>query len=258
FSVFGSASGFDSLEECFEELTPRVTAIETGLSSDPAMNWRIGELDRLAIISNSDAHSAPKLGREANVFNTELGYKTITDAMRGKKKELEYTIEFYPEEGKYHLDGHRDCQTRMEPRETKAKNFLCPKCGKKVTVGVLHRVEDLANHPQGRKPEGARPFKSIIPLSEIISEVEGVGTASKKVQAAYMGVLQKLGNEFHILLDASEEHIKEAGGECLAEAIVRMREGKVHIEGGYDGEYGKVHVWDDKEKKGASSQRKLL
>lgn len=258
FSVFGSQSGFDTLKECFEELTPRVTAIETGLSSDPAMNWRIGELDNLAIVSNSDAHSAGKLGREANVFNTELNYKAITDAMRGKKKELEYTIEFYPEEGKYHLDGHRACEIRMEPKETREKNFLCPRCGKKVTVGVLHRVEILASHPEGRKPVGARPFKSIIPLPEIIAEVEGTGTASKKVQAAYMGVLQKIGNEFHILLDAPEEHIKEAGGRHLAEAIRRMREGKVHIEGGYDGEYGTIHIWSDKEKKNADSQSKLF
>ncbi|MEK7479520.1 MAG: endonuclease Q family protein [Patescibacteria group bacterium] len=249
FSVFGSQSGFDTLEECFEELTSKVTVIETGLSSDPAMNWRIGELDNLAIISNSDAHSAGKLGREANVFNTELNYKSITDAMRGKKPELEYTIEFYPEEGKYHLDGHRDCGTRMEPKETKEKNFLCPKCGKKVTVGVAHRVEALANYEEGRKPEGARPFKHIIPLPEIIAEVVGTGVASKKVQAVYMEMLQKIGNDFYILLDAPLEKIKAGAGEKIAEAIQRMREGRVYIEGGYDGEYGKVHIWGEGEKK---------
>ncbi len=257
FSVFGSQSGFDTLEECFEELTPRVTAVETGLSSDPLMNWRIGELDNLAIVSNSDAHSAAKLGREANVFNTDLNYRAITDAMRGKKPELEYTIEFYPEEGKYHLDGHRDCKTRMEPKETKKQKFLCPKCGKKVTVGVGHRVEDLATHPEGRKPENARPFKSIIPLPEIISEVEGAGVASKKVQTAYMKVLQTIGNDFYILLDAPEEKIKEGGGERLAEAIVRMREGRVYKEAGYDGEYGKIRVWKDGERK-ETPQNKLF
>ena len=258
FSVFGSQSGFDTLEECFDELTPRIHAIETGLSSDPIMNWRIKELDNLAIVSNSDAHSAPKLGREANVFNTEMSYKAIIDAMTGKKKELEYTIEFYPEEGKYHLDGHRECGTRMTPKETQKNNFLCTKCGKKVTVGVGHRVEDLASFEEGRRPEGARPFKSIVPLPEIISEIEGRGVNTKTVQGVYMDLLPKLGNEFRILLDASLEEIEEAGGERLRDAIDRMRQGKIHIEGGYDGEFGTIEIWSDKERKKADPQTSLL
>ncbi len=249
FSVFGSMSGFDSLEACFDELTPEIFAIETGLSSDPAMNWQVEALDRIALISNSDAHSAPKLGREANVFNTELSYYAIRDALKTNDlKAFEKTIEFFPEEGKYHYDGHRAHDVSMTPEETKKRDGLCPVCGKRVTVGVLHRVDDLADHKLGRKPNKARPFQSIIPLPEILAEVEGAGPASKKVHARWIDMLGKLGNEFHILLDVPIKEIEKASTATIAQAIERMREGKVKIEPGYDGEYGHVAIWDEGER----------
>ena len=248
FAVYGSHSGFDSLEECFEELTPYIVAIESGLSSDPAMNWRIEELKNRTIISNSDAHSAKKLGREANVFNTELSYFALMNALKPGGKGFESTIEFYPEEGKYHLDGHIG-HARMTPEETIKNDFECPVCGKKVTVGVMHRVDKLANHPEGYKPRGARPFKSIVPLPEILSETEGTGPQSKKVETVYFQMLNKLGSEFTILLDTPIPEIEKHFGEKIAEAIDRVREGKLFINPGYDGEYGTVKIFDEKERK---------
>ncbi len=259
FSVFGSRSGFDTMKECFEELTPYIYAIETGLSSDPAMNWRIAELDNLAIISNSDAHSPGKLGREANIFNTELSYPAITKALKtNDTKAFESTIEFYPQEGKYYLDGHRNCKTCLTPKETKRNKFLCPVCGKPVTVGVMHRVEDIANYRQGYKPKNARPFKCIVPLPEIISEVESVGVASKRVQTKFLNTLEALGNEFSILLDLPIKDIEAHGGVMLAEAIQRMRDGKINIAPGYDGEYGKIKIFNDKDRIQLSSQESLF
>lgn len=249
FSVFGSMSGFDSLEECFDELAPEIFAIETGLSSDPSMNWQVEALDRLALISNSDAHSAAKLGREANVFNTELSYYAIRDALKENDlKAFEKTIEFFPEEGKYHFDGHRNCKVSMTPEETKKNKMLCPECGKPVTVGVLHRVDDLANHKLGRKPEIARPFQNIIPLPEILAETEGAGPSSKKVQSRWIDLLGKLGSEFKILLDTPIEKIESASTPIIAEAIQRMREDKIKIEPGYDGEYGHISIWPEGER----------
>ncbi len=248
FSVFGSKSGFDTLEEAFDELTPYIYALETGLSSDPLMNWRIAKNDGLALVSNSDAHSPRKIGREANVFNTELSYDAILKALKNNSlKEFEYTIEFFPEEGKYHLDGHRTCNMRMEPEETIKHNFLCPKCNKKVTVGVLHRVNELATRKMGYKPKGARPFKSIIPLAKVISEVEQVGPTSKKVETIYHSLINHLGNEFKILLDTPITDIKEQAP-MVAEAIKRMRSNKVHLAGGYDGEFGTIKIFSEKEK----------
>ena len=249
FSVFGSMSGFDSLEECFDELAPEIFAIETGLSSDPAMNWRLSALDRLTLISNSDAHSAGKLGREANVFNTDMSYYAIRDAL--KKNDLrafEKTIEFFPEEGKYHFDGHRACGTRFTPEESKKHKLLCPVCGKQVTVGVLHRVDVLADEALGRKPAIARPFVNIIPLPEILAEVEGTSPASKKVAGRYFDMLQKLGSEFAILLDLPLKEIEAASTADVAEAVGRVREGKIFIDPGFDGEYGHVSIWSDKER----------
>ena len=249
FSVFGSISGFDSLEECFDELAPEVFAIETGLSSDPAMNWQVESLDRIALISNSDAHSVEKLGREANVFNTELSYFAIRDALRTNDlKAFEKTIEFFPEEGKYHLDGHRDCEVKMIPEESKKVHNVCYKCGNQLTVGVLHRVEDLATHPHGRKPKRARPFVNIIPLPEMLAEVEDVGPQSKRVAARYHDLLAKLGNEFYILLEAPLVDIAAAGNELVAEAIKKMRAGTIAIDPGYDGEYGHVSIWKEGER----------
>jgi uncharacterized protein (TIGR00375 family) len=259
FAVFGSQSGFDSLDEAFGELAPFVYAIETGLSSDPAMNWRISELDRLALISNSDAHSPRKLGREANVFNTQLSYFAMMDALKTNDlQKFESTIEFFPEEGKYHLDGHRTCGVRLNPLETANLKGLCPKCGKKVIIGVMNRVEQLTklNSLAGSDPakEGLtllsrRPFKSIVPLPEIIAEVEGVvGTSGKKVDAVYFKLLCELGNEFHILLDVPLEDIEKASSPMLALAISRVREGKLIIESGYDGEYGNVKIFEEGER----------
>ena len=259
FSVFGSQSGFDSLEECFEELTPQIYAVETGLSSDPPMNWRIKELDGRAIISNSDAHSPGKLGREANIFNTELSYPAITKALKGNDtKAFEATIEFYPEEGKYHVDGHRNCKTRMTPKETKENDFLCTKCNRRVTVGVMHRVEDMANREEGGKPEVTRPFTNIVPLPEVIAEVENVGAGSKKVAGVYMKMLEDLGDEFSILLNVPLEEIEKSVGPMVKEAVDRVRKGKIHIAAGYDGEFGTIKIFDEKEREELTPQNALL
>ncbi len=210
FSVFGAASGFDHLEECFEDLTPHIHAIETGLSSDPPMNWRLSALDRLTLVSNSDAHSAAKIGREANILNTDIAYPSLVAAIKTKKG-FAGTIEFFPEEGKYHYDGHRDCGVSLAPGETIHYDYLCPVCSRKVTVGVMHRVEKLADRELGFRPEGAPPFTSIIPLPEIIAEGLKCGVNTKKVQAQYHALLEKLGNEFGILMDAPLDDIERAG-----------------------------------------------
>ncbi|MBI5740088.1 MAG: DNA helicase UvrD [Nitrospirae bacterium] len=255
FSVFGAASGFDALEDCFEELTPHIYALETGLSSDPAMNRRLSALDGLTLISNSDAHSPAKIGREASVFNTAVSYNGIIDALK-KKKGFAGTIEFFPEEGKYHHDGHRLCNVSFSPEETIRHNYLCPVCGKKVTVGVMHRVELLADRPEGAGP-GA-PFHSIIPLTEIIAETLKVGVNSKAVDKVYQKLLQELGNEFNILMEVPLGDIEKAGSPVLREAVSRMRAGNVNIAPGYDGEYGKVKIFETFKKKEVKGQRRLF
>ncbi|HSW64936.1 MAG TPA: endonuclease Q family protein [Dissulfurispiraceae bacterium] len=253
FSVFGSESGFDSLEECFDELTPHIHTVETGLSSDPPMNWRIAELDRLTLISNSDCHSASKIGREATVFDTELSYDAIMHAIKTRQG-YAGTIEFFPEEGKYHADGHRACSVCLSPQETIRHNYLCPVCGKAVTVGVLHRVEKLAVRDEGFSPKKAAPFRSLIPLQELIAEALNAGAATKKVQAAYFDLLEKCGNELSVLTDVPMKAIRSAVTEPkIAEAIDLMRKGHVHSAPGYDGEYGKVRIFEkvaSPEKKG--------
>lgn len=243
FSIFGSQSGFDSIEECFEELTPYIYAIETGLSSDPRMNWRLSKLDKIILISNSDAHSPAKIGREANMFDTEISYKAIIEAIKTGKGFLG-TVEFFPEEGKYHYDGHRACGIRLSPRETIKRNYLCPVCGKKVTVGVMHRVEILADREEGIKPPQALPFKSIIPLQEIIAEINKSSTQSKSVSNLYLKAIHNLGSEYSILLTKDLKEI-EKFNELLAEAVDRMRRGKIAVEPGYDGEYGKIKVFGE-------------
>jgi len=246
FSVFGSKSGFDSLEECFEEYAKYIFAIETGLSSDPAMNWRLSQLDKVALISNSDAHSPQKIGREANVFDTELNYKGIIDAIKSKdKNKFLYTIEFFPEEGKYHYDGHRLCGLSLKPEESKKYNNICPRCGKTLIIGVLNRVEKLADRPEGFVPKNAIPFKSLIPLNEIIAEAVGVSLASKEVPKHYNNLIKNLGTELKILLDSTEKEIKENSLPEIAEALIKMREGKIHIEPGYDGVYGKIKIFPE-------------
>jgi uncharacterized protein (TIGR00375 family) len=257
FSVFGAESGFDSLEECFEELAPYIYSIETGLSSDPPMNWRLSSLDRITLISNSDAHSPPKLGREANIFDTEISYETMINAIKTRDGFLG-TMEFFPEEGKYHYDGHRFCGVSLSPEETIKHNYLCPVCGKKVTVGVMHRVEKLADRADGFRPEGAPPYYSIIPLCEIIAETLKVGVNSKAVEAEYFKLLKNLGNEFRILMDVSISDIESAGSPVLSEAISRMRSGNVYIEPGFDGRYGKIKIFEEMERKEIKGQGMLF
>ncbi len=250
FSVFGSKSGFNSLEECFDEYTKYIYAIETGLSSDPAMNWRLSGLDAITLISNSDSHSLPKIGREANVFDTEVSYQGIADAIKTKDpKKFLYTIEFFPEEGKYHFDGHRLCGVSLAPAESKKRNNVCPKCGRPLTIGVLNRVEELADRPEGFVPPNAIPFKSLIPLEEIIADVLGVRVGTKQSQAEYEKLLNRFGTEFAALLHATSEELKGATSPEIAEGIVRVREGKVKIEPGYDGEYGKIKIFTEDEPK---------
>ncbi|MGE5174356.1 MAG: endonuclease Q family protein [Betaproteobacteria bacterium] len=257
FSVFGAASGFDSLEECFEELTPRIYAIETGLSSDPLMNWRLSALDRMTLVSNSDAHSAAKIGREANIMDTAISYSAILDAIKTRKG-FAGTIEFFPEEGKYHYDGHRECGVSLTPKETIQYDYLCPVCSRKVTVGVMHRVEKLADREHGYRPAGAPGFTSIIPLPEIIAEGLQCGVNTKKVSALYGSILERLGSEFKILMDVPLEDIERAGTPLLREAVSRMRAGNVHIAPGYDGEFGKVKIFEEVERKEIKGQLKLL
>jgi uncharacterized protein (TIGR00375 family) len=257
FSVFGAASGFDSLEECFEELTPHICAIETGLSSDPLMNWRLSALDVITLISNSDAHSAAKIGREANILDTDMSYPAIISAIRTREGFVG-TIEFFPEEGKYHYDGHRECGVSLTPKETIRQDYLCPVCQRKVTVGVMHRVEKLADRDYGFRPAGAPGFTSIIPLPEIIAEGLKCGVNTKKVGALYFPLLEKLGSEFRILLDAPLDDIERASTPLIREAVSRMRTGDVHIAPGYDGEFGKVRIFKEAERKEIKGQMKLL
>ena len=259
FAIFGSKSGFDSIEECFDDYSKYIYAIETGLSSDPEMNWRLSQLDKITLISNSDAHSPRKIGREANVFDTELSYAGITDAIKSKdKSKFLYTIEFFPEEGKYHFDGHKDCSLSLSPEESKKYNNICPKCAKPLVIGVLNRVAKLADREQGFRPENAIPYKSLIPLEEVIAESLGVTTASKQVGKYYNSLITNVGSEFKILLDSERKEIEKESLSEIAEGIIRMREGKVSIEPGYDGVYGKIKLFPDKEKKEKSYPQKTL
>jgi len=259
FSLFGSMSGFDKIEYCFEEQTPKIFALETGLSSDPSNNWRLSALDRFSLISNSDSHSPSKIGREANVFNCELDYKTIREVLKTKdKKRFLYTIEFFPEEGKYHFDGHRLCGIRWSPKETKQNGGKCPKCGKPVTVGVMNRIEQLADRPEGFKPDNAIPFRNLIPLDEIIAETKGVSKGSISVEREYMSLVAKFGTEFNILLKASKEELRKGLPAQVAEGVLRVRDGKVHIKAGYDGEYGIISIFGDDDRPAKNEQQLSL
>ncbi len=258
FSVFGSKSGFDSLEECFDEYAKHIYAIETGLSSDPAMNWRLSALDKIALLSNSDCHSVAKMGREANVFEAELSYMGIRDAIVTKDpKKFLSTIEFFPEEGKYHYDGHRLCNIRLAPAESRKKNNICPACGKELTIGVLNRVEELADRPEGFVPKNAIPFKSLIPLQEVIAEALHMGVAAKQCRAEYEKLIAAFGNEFAVLLAAEPRELQAATLPEIAQAILQVREGKVSIEPGYDGEYGKISIVLQ-QAKASTIQKRLL
>ncbi|RJO65442.1 MAG: DNA helicase UvrD [Candidatus Omnitrophota bacterium] len=260
FSLFGSMSGFDKIEDCFEKQTPRIFALETGLSSDPAMNWRLSALDKFSLVSNSDSHSPSKIGRESNVFDCELTYQSMHDVLRRKdKSKFLFTIEFFPEEGKYHFDGHRACEVRFSPRQTREHNKICPRCGKALTVGVMNRVEQLADRKEGFIPPDAIPFKNLIPLDEIIAEVKGMGKDSLAVEREYRGCMAKFDTEFDILLWASEQELRKGLPQGLADAVMKVRKGEVRIQPGYDGEYGIISIFgNEKNKDPQETQLKLF
>ncbi len=251
FALFGSKSGFDSLKECFEDQTKNIFAIETGMSSDPAMNWRLSQLDNVAILSNSDSHSywPWRMGREANVFDlSEPSYFEMLEAIKKKDpKKFLYTIEVDPGYGKYHVDGHRACGIQMEPAEALKLKNICPVCKKELTIGVLHRVEELADRPVGFIPKGAIPFKTLLPLSELIAVVLGVQVASKKVWEEYNKLISRFGNEISVLLEADEKDLLAATHEKIAEIILKNRLGEIKVKPGFDGVYGTLVV-DGKEK----------
>jgi len=258
FSLFGSKSGFDSFEECFGEMAKHIYGIETGLSSDPLMNWHISDLNHKTILSNSDAHSPDKIGREANVFlwkkrTYEMLYHSIQ-----KNVNLDYTIEFFPEEGKYHLDGHRACGIRFTPEETKKHNGICPVCGLPLVVGVLNRVDQLTDQTAKTSKNKKVPYKSIVPLREIIADAFGVGVSSKKVAAEFNRLIEGVGSEFHILLDASISEIRSVAQPIVAEAIERVRKGQLHIQPGFDGEFGTIHVFTEEERATFLPKQKAL
>lgn len=255
FSVYGSESGYDSLAECFSDLLQYIPAVETGLSSDPQMNWRVQELDNKAIVSFSDAHSPSKLGREVTILNDIDSYEDLLQALRAQR--IEKTIEFFPEEGKYHYTGHRNCNIKQTPQETKVSGETCPVCGKRLTVGVMHRVEALANRPETYKAKRP-PYVKLVPLLEILAEVHGVGVDSKRVKEEYIRVTNTLGSEFEILLKASITDISKRGSERLAEAVDRVRTGNIVIDPGYDGVFGHVSIWSESESSKPSDQMALF
>ena len=251
YGIYGSKSGFDSIEECFGSLAPRIFAIETGLSSDPAMNWRIADVDSRAIVSFSDAHSPPSMGREATVLDCEPDFPSFVRAI--KSGGIVETLEFHPGHGKYHLDGHRKCGVRFTPKESAATGGRCPECGRKLTLGVLNRIEDLAVRPESiaapldkggvvRGPQGHPPFRYMVPLREVLSQALGAGPSSQKVARAYDALTLELGGELNVLMDAPARDIERVAGDCAAAAVLAARHGEVDIDEGYDGEYGTVRV----------------
>lgn len=260
FGIFGSKSGYDALEEAFEDLTSYIFAIETGLSSDPTMNWQCDFLDNITLVSNSDAHSPQKLGREANVLAFEnekyvTFFKIMQIIKHANKNEFLYTIEFYPEEGKYHCDGHRDCDFWCEPEQTKKLGGVCPKCKKALVVGVLNRVQELGSRLHSQAHEFERiPFKSIVPLPEIISDTIQVGVASKAVKKIYDSLISNMGNEFGILIHGDLKEIERYSSKEVAYAVKKVRSGDIHIQPGYDGEFGVVKVFQDQEERGGVKQ----
>ncbi len=248
FSVFGSKSGFNSLEECFQEQTANIYAYETGLSSDPAMNWSLSALDHLTGLSNSDAHSLDNLGREANIFKlSEISYQEIYQVIKNQdKKALQGTIEFYPEEGMYHLDGHRDCNFSCQPAESLRLNNICPVCKKPLTIGVLHRVEELADRPTDFVPDNTPPFYRLIELDKIIASALGIKSRqSKAVKKYYNFLIESFGPELFILMDLDLNKMTADINPRIIEALKRMRQGDLQIKAGFDGRYGEINIFSD-------------
>jgi uncharacterized protein (TIGR00375 family) len=260
FSLFGANSGFDLIEDCFEEMTPHIFALETGLSSDPAMNWRLSQLDKYTLVSNSDAHSPSRIGREANVFDTEFSYNALIQAMKQKDPEkFIFTVEFFPEEGKYHYDGHRNCDVVFSPEETIQHKGLCPQCGKKLTIGVMHRIAELADREQGQIPPMHIPFKNLIPLNEIIAQAIGKTAGCKSVWEIYFRYIHEFGDEHSILTEIPISQLMQLNSERIALGIERMRQGLVKIIPGHDGTYGIVNLFnDDTPGEADASQLKLF
>ena len=261
FSLFGSMSGFNSIEECFGEYSKHIFAIETGLSSDPKMNWRLSQLDNIALISNSDSHSLARIGREANIFNTELSYDNIIGAIKSRDLEkFVATIEFFPEEGKYHFDGHRACGVVFDPEETKKHNNICPECSRKLTIGVLNRVHELADRPDGHHAEGRVPFHYIVQLDEIIAKSLGIGTASQKVKSEYENIIKIFGGEFKILMEKGLDELSHEGiNPKIISGIAALREGKVRFDPpGFDGQYGNMVFTDSENIQEFTTQKSLF
>jgi len=256
FSIFGSKSGYNSFEEAYDELAGEIKIIETGLSSDPFMNWRVKQIQPKTIISNSDAHSVRNLGREANLLDTDLNYDSIRSALLTNDKRVIGTIEFYPDEGKYHLDGHRNCNVSFTPEETKKLKGICPVCKKPLVIGVLNRVHELADFSPTYKPKNHKEVKYIIPLAEMIAEIKGIKSShSKNVEAEYFRLINDFGSEFEILINLDTKKLKEKGYDEIAQSIEKMRKGEVYIKPGYDGEYGKISVFNySKEKSSVQPQ----
>lgn len=246
FSVLGSKSGFDSIEDCYGDLSDHIFALETGLSSDPEMNWHVSKLDKFRLVSNSDAHSASKLAREATVFDIEPNYYSIMNALKTGEG-YTGTVEFFPEEGKYHKDGHRKCNICLTPEETKKYNGICPICGKPLTIGVLSRVNELSDRKKiTTLPKTAGKVFSLVPLQEIISEIKGVGPSSKSVTTEYEKLINKFGSELNILQNIPLDELSKTSP-LLKEAISRLRQGKVIKQSGFDGEYGSIKLFDKNE-----------
>ena len=240
FSLFGSNSGFDDIEECFGDLSREIFALETGLSSDPEMNWKVSKLDRFSLISNSDAHSPSKIGREANIFYDKFDFKELIEILKNKKFKM--TVEYFPEEGKYHYDGHRNCKVCLSPEETRKNNYMCPVCGKKLTIGVMHRVEILSDRKNMEKPEKYVPFKKIVPLDQIIASVMNKELSSQIVQKTYFEIINKIGTEFDIFFKIDENELEDKIEKKVFEGIKNVKKGNVIIKPGYDGEFGKVEI----------------
>jgi len=249
FSLFGSNSGFDIIEDCFENMTEEIFALETGLSSDPYMNWQLSSLDDFTLISNSDAHSPSKLGREANIFKSPFDFLQLRKILREKDiSQFLFTIEYFPEEGKYHFDGHRNCKICFSPEESIKNKNICPICKKKITIGVMHRIKELADRKEGEKPEKAIPFYKLIPLDQLIGFIFEKPVESLSVQNKYLDIVQKVGTEFDILLNISEENLSKVIEEEIVEGIMKVRKEKVKIQPGYDGEFGKITILLDSDK----------